>query len=278
MILARAHLPSLAKPSRRPRGRSRRACLAAATLTLAAASALVGCEPKLVVGDWCVPSDAGTPATTDPIASPWSTGFENGFCDFTQAAGFCLADTHASYRLVTSPVHTGQFAAAFDLDTSASGYQARCVRQGALPSAAYYGAWYYVPAAATNPANWNLLHFQGGSPSGQHNLWDVSLKAASNGDLQLTVFDSLNNTTRSASSPMAIPIGVWFHLEFYVKRAADTTGEIALYQDGQMLLDVTGIATDDSDYGQWYVGDLAAGLTPPNFTLYVDDVTIGPTL
>jgi hypothetical protein len=278
MVLAGAQLPSVATPTGCPQGRPwcGRAAAVAATLTLAAA--LVSCEPTLVVGDWCAPSDAGTPLKTDAIQTPWSTGFEQGFCDFTQTAGFCLADAHAAYRVVTSPVHSGQFAAAFDVYTSAAGYQARCVRQGALPPAAYYGAWYYVPVAATNLANWNLLHFQGGDQSGQHNLWDVSLKSTSTGDLQLFVYDSVNSVTRNAQNPEAVPIGSWFHVELYLKRAADTTGEIALYQDGQVLIDVTGLATDDSDFGQWFVGNLAAALTPPNSTLYVDDVTIGPTL
>ena len=36
--------------------------------------------------------------------------------------------------------------------------------------------------------------------------------------------------------------------------------------------------TDDSNFGQWYVGNYADGLEPADSTLYVDDVTIGPTL
>ena len=49
---------------------------------------------------------------------------------------------------------------------------------------------------------------------------------------------------------------------------------MALYQDGALLLEVTGIVTDDTDVAQWYVGNLAKALTPPDSTLYVDDVTI----
>jgi hypothetical protein len=44
------------------------------------------------------------------------------------------------------------------------------------------------------------------------------------------------------------------------------------------LFDLTNILTDDSSVGQWYVGNLATGLTPPASTLYVDDVTIRATL
>ena len=71
-----------------------------------------------------------------------------------------------------------------------------------------------------------------------------------------------------------IPIGEWFHLELYLKRATDATGEIALYQDGELLIEATDLITDDSSFGQWYVGNYADGRTPADSTLYVDDVTI----
>jgi len=249
-----------------------------ALLVFAVGGALLACEPKLVVGQWsCGDSDASIPLRTDPVATPWATGFENAFCDYTQSGGFCFADAAASNRIVSAPVHSGQFAAAFDVNSARSdSYQARCVRQGGLPGAAYYGAWYYVPAQVTNRAVWNLFHFQGGNPV-QHGLWDVSLISASNGDLQTVVFDFLGGVKRGPVNPPPIPIATWFHLQFFLKRAANATGEIALYQDGQVLTDVANIITDDSSFGQWYVGNYADGLEPADSTLYVDDVTIGPT-
>jgi hypothetical protein len=79
---------------------------------------------------------------------------------------------------------------------------------------------------------------------------------------------------RRPETATPIPIGEWFHLELYLKRAADATGEVALYQDGELLFRATDLITDDSDWAQWYVGNLATDLTPPESTLYVDDVTI----
>ena len=32
--------------------------------------------------------------------------------------------------------------------------------------------------------------------------------------------------------------------------------------------------TDDSRWGQWFVGNYATALSPPSSTVYVDDVTI----
>lgn len=240
---------------------------------------LAACQPSLNVGQWTCSEDGAVPdpaAKLGPVALPWSSGFEQGFCDYTELSGFCYAAAAASYTLVTEPVHSGAYAAAFNIVSGGTvdGHQTRCVRQGALPDEAYYGAWYYVPARATNTDLWNLLHFQGGDPTMQHGLWDVSLVNGASGALELVVYDFLNARTRRAVTARPIPIGAWFHVEFYLKRAADNSGAFALYQDGQQLTAATGLKTDDTSWGQWYVGNLATGLTPPASTLYVDDVTI----
>jgi hypothetical protein len=162
-------------------------------------------------------------------------------------------------------------------DASRRASQARCFREGALPQHAVYGTWFYLPSPATNTGNWNLIHFQGGTPGGSmHNLWDVSLKSNDDGTLVAYLFDFLNAGIRVPTAAPAVPIGSWFHLEFRLWRASNATGEMALYQDGTLLMELTGLPTDDTDYGQWYVGNYADALTPPASTIYVDDVTIRP--
>jgi hypothetical protein len=161
----------------------------------------------------------------------------------------------------------------------AGGSQVRCVQQGVFPSEAYYGAWYYIPALAQNSGLWNLFHFQGGVP-GQTlgGKWDVSLVNSSDGGaLQIVFFDFLTGSTPSTAAAPPIPIGQWFHIEVYFKRAKDTTGELTLWQDSVMAVHLTGLVTDDTDWGQWYVGNLATALAPPASTIYVDDVTISTT-
>ena len=250
-------------------------------LVLAATFAVAACAPTLNVVEWTCSEngeDASVADSSDPVGMPWSTGFENRFCDYTQLAGFCYAARDATYEIVTSPVHSGRYAAAFRVTSGeTNGYQTRCVRQGVLPNAAYYGVWYFVPARARNSALWNLLHFRGGDASRQHGLWDVSLATRPDGELEATVFDFLNGRTYRVANSRPIPIGEWFHFEFYLKRAADRTGEIALYQDGELLVQAMNIVTDDSEWGQWYLGNLATGLMPADSTLYVDDVTIRET-
>ena len=230
----------------------------------------------------CPDAGADVGAVLDPDASvgvPWTTSFEEGFCEYAAPLGFCYATGGGSFALVTSPVHSGQHAAAFSVQGTpdAGGSQARCVQQGAFPGAAYYGAWYYVPASAQNSGVWNLFHYQGGV-AGQtlHGLWDVSLvNVDAGGPLHVTFFDFLTGSSPTSSAAPPIPIGQWFHLEVYFKRAADATGELSMWQDGVQAVHLTGLATDNTDWGQWYVGNYATSLVPPSSTLYVDDVTIG---
>jgi hypothetical protein len=178
--------------------------------------------------------------------------------------------------MVDEPVHGGGHAAAFFVtsDPAKRGTQARCFREGALPREAFYGAWFYLPSRATNTGNWNLVHFQGGAPSALHGLWDISLRSADDGRLFAYLYDFLRGAFRVPNAAPPVPIGSWFHLELRLRRAADATGEVALYQDGALLFERTAIATDDTDFGQWYVGNFADALTPSDSTIYVDDVSI----
>ena len=150
-----------------------------------------------------------------------------------------------------------------------------------MPRDAVYGAWYYVPALARNSLNWNLFHFRSGAPGALpadlHGIWDVSLGNGADGSLHLYVL-GFDRVTRTPDPAPPIPIGAWFHIEFRLKRAADATGAIALYQDdGEPLIEEASLVTDDGEFGEWYVGNLATGLMPPKSTIYVDDVSITAT-
>jgi hypothetical protein len=252
---------------------------------------LGACKQPLLVGEYRCPVssiDGGPLTGKEPISVPWTTGFENQLdCDYKQAGGSCYGYAPVSYRVVTSPVHSGQFAAEFTVITgtdAGSQPQGRCQRWGEFPAEAYYGAWYYIPEAATNTGLWNLFHFQGGDDL--HGLWDVDLvngtTDGSTGSLNLHVFGSVNKTVTVGDGP-PVPIATWFHIVFYWKRAKDKSGEVALYQGDARgdvrVVDFTNLATDDTNtgQGQWYVGNLANALQPPKSTVYVDDITISAT-
>jgi hypothetical protein len=254
---------------------------------------LNACNSDLLVATWiCRPSsstsrpDSGLNYSSTWFDFPWSTGFENDFNDYSEGCGSCYSLGSASYTIVEAPVHSGRHAAAFtvigDGTNAGPSTNSRCHRDGILPQQAYYGAWYYIPALATNSGNWNLIHFQGGDGVGPDlfNLWDVSLVNNANGGLRLTVADYVpNSSIPDVSDSPPIPIGSWFHIVMFLKRASDATGEISVSQsvsqDAVEILHATNLITDDTPYGQWYVGNLATSLNPAESTLYVDDVSVG---
>jgi len=289
-----------------PRARSAEQARAYRHALLALIATSTGaCSPTVAVGTlFCMPPpdaasnlDSGAPSYAGPaptvdldatIAQSWSTGFEDGFCDYALPTGFCYTAGPASYTIVTSPVHSGRYAAAFTAsvfelqDGGMGSSQARCVEQGVFPAVAYYGAWYYVPAPATNTGDWNLLHFQSGDggpiPLNRAYLWDVSLTNVSDGGIHISFFDFVNMSSPDASAVPPIPIGQWFHIEVYFKRAADSTGEISVWQDGEKAMDLSGLVTDPANWGQWYVGNLVTGISPAESVVYVDDVSIRSSL
>ena len=77
---------------------------------------LSACRPELDIGAWTCSADdtpREIPDRPAPVTAPWSSGFENRFCDYTEVAGYCYTDATSTNEIVTSPVHSGRYAAAF---------------------------------------------------------------------------------------------------------------------------------------------------------------------
>ena len=243
----------------------------------------LGCEPTLDLGTYrCEPKgELRAPTEDDILPFPWSTSFERQFCDYDPPLGFCYKAPAASFEIVTEPVRSGRFAAAVTVVAAADSdaTQTRCVRQGVLPIEAYYGAWYFIPVAAVNEGNWNLFHFRGALADEAVSLWDVSLASDESGALRLALLNFQDTAgVRVDPSAPTVPIGRWFHVQFFWKRSTEPDGEVAVYQDGERLYHLQDIVTDNTDWAAWYVGNFATGLVPPTSTIYVDDVSITETL
>jgi hypothetical protein len=234
--------------------------------------------------------DGSVTSIKDPVPFPWHNGFEDGFCGYANAKGYCYKHPAASYEVVEAPVHSGQHAARFTVtaDDSVDGNQTRCVREGAMPTDAVYGAWFFLSAAVSG-GNWNLMFFNGGNADGLDSLpgggaeWDVSLGSEDGGALTLHILDHCRRSpdaTDAGTPPPrpTVPLGEWFHVEFRFRRAQDATGRVTLYQDGKVVEDITDLQTELTGvtWGQWSVGNLVGNVTPPESTLYVDDVSLAP--
>jgi hypothetical protein len=247
------------------------------------AFALGACSPTAVIGTrFCetAPAVEGGPVP-DPtlsISLPWSTGFEDGLCGYAAPMGFCYGAGSGTYSVVTSPVHSGRYAAAFHVYSQADGgSQVRCVLQGVLPASAYYGAWYFIPVPPEINGVWNLFHFMSGLPEGgTRPFWDVSLSGAIDAGIRANLVDFMSGGTIEAGTVPPIPIGQWFHIEVYFRHAKDNTGELSLFQDGVEVetIHLDGAQADDSVWAQWYVGNWVSALQPPASTVYVDDITV----
>ena len=253
---------------------------------------MLGCESTTVIASFSCPKStnanlvdaadaaAGAGNADSTFTLPWSSGFENGWCDYQDGNGFFAESGTQHKEVVTSPVHSGAFAAAFTVDAASEG-QMRAVHTGPMPMEAFYGAWYYVPALAKNTGLWNLINFQGDNSENLGHLWDISLLNNGNGDLRLEVFSYWITDGPDQTNHPPIPIGKWFHIEMFWKRASDETGEVIVYQDGKSIFEMTNIKTDNtsstSSVVKWYVGNLATDLEPVESTVYVDDVSIKTT-
>lgn len=265
------------------------------------AAMLLGCDAKMVMATWSCPQNGktsfygtasesmasaagagGAGAIAVPFELPWNAGFENDFCEWEGSGAFCMTPGHPIKRVVMDPVHSGDFAAEYTVDSAKANksFQSRCVRRGMFPAAAFYGAWYFIPKLPNQFRLWNLFHFQGGDAQDQnyHDLWDVSIVKRDDGSLRLAFYDFGRSTLPDQSNAPSIPIGAWFHIQLYVKRAADDTGEFVLFQDEISILQLSGVVTDDTMLGQWYVGNYAEEMDPVQSTVYVDDVSISANL
>ena len=249
------------------------------------------CEPPLDVGEWkCTaaplfhPPDGSTeiPGRDTSVEPSWHSGFEDGFCGYARARGFCYSAPDATYRVVDAPARSGRKAAAFTISTDRGkdAEQTRCVREGLLPQDAYYSAWFYIPGGTTSSGNWNLMHFQSAAEDAPlEGIWDVSLMSGDGGRLVPWLRDYVGGSLIPPSWDFEVPVDRWFSLSVRLLRASTATGAAALYLDGELVVERTGIVTDAEEaWGQWYVGNLATNLDPSDSTIYVDDVSIRESL
>lgn len=269
-----------------------RALVPAHFITLATASVtLVACEPPLDIGAWkCAaaplfipPDGSPIPAGKDTIVTPdWETSFEDGFCGYSKAHGFCYAARDAEVSIVDTIVRSGRKAAKFSIttDPEKEGEQTRCVREGTLPQDAYYGAWFYLPRGTTSRDNWNLFHFRGESAENPlHILWDVSVYSTNDGrNLPWLRGFVAEGESFAPSVDWELPAEEWFSLHLRLLRSSTATGKVELYLNGELIEERDEIVTDDSEWGQWYVGNLGRTLEPAESTIYIDDVSIRSTL
>jgi hypothetical protein len=264
--------------------------LSAAVAAVAAGIAITGCSTA--------PINVGN----DPDILWWSD-LESGSTSDWTARGATYGEVWQSGNTMLNvtaagPARSGRYALQATLTATFGGPPARAMasRQGDLPSEGYYSGWFYIPVNATPVTYWTCFEFLSRTtptdPTTVVAVWDIDLTPAvlpgppgspvsgSTASI-LEVFSyAQGRATRGAASP--VPIGQWFQIEAFFRPAPDTTGRLTVWQDGTLVIDVTGAATAPTSFAEWSVGSAADALTPSTVNLFIDDVAIsrrrlGPT-
>jgi hypothetical protein len=211
----------------------------------------------------------------------WSATFEVG--DLSEWAG----DGHGGVFVDQAPAppsatltvaHRGRYAGMATVmpvpGTASINYLYR--NQPSVP-AAYYSAWFYVPSSFTVKGWLSLIHFSNsGTADGKHlsAIWDLNLYPRADGSLIAHLYDYVTLTNLEQVVPVPVPIASWVHFEVFLRKAADATGEVAVWQDGVSILERRNVATAANDWVQWDAGASSNDVTPATAVVYVDDAAI----
>jgi hypothetical protein len=227
----------------------------------------------------------------------WSAGMETGslseWDDETNSGSADSAAVTASSAGI--PPKSGNWVMRQSVTGSSGGSRvARFGEVDALTKAGttfYWSWWDYYPTPVTY------------APGDMFMIWQIASQA-STGDFHPIwglFFHQWNNTlilgwspnrmapaegphagesgSRSYSSTQPVPVGQWVFFEVMIKPAADFTGAIKVWMNGQVLFDQSLIKTrfpDEGAGGFMYLTQNAygSGLTPTPMHHYVDDVRL----
>lgn len=214
----------------------------------------------------------------------WTATFEGGTLDeWTNAKGgqVVMPPSPGSIQVSTDHVHGGHYAADLVIDAESSSGQQNAVlaREGDLPMAAYYSAWYYVPVTVQVSDFWVIFKLRRRSvvddASTVGELFDVDLVNDTEGEMTLQVYDfRANSAVPLQVQGLVVPVGVWFQIEAYYRDASDSTGALTVWFDGREIVDLEGAATSPTPWVEWDVVSVGNNLTPATATLFADDCAI----
>jgi hypothetical protein len=192
--------------------------------------------------------------------------------------------------LSDAEAHGGRYSALIAINSfpSTSGplYGAGLFREGPLPKAAYYGAWYYIPAGAYQTVSgWNILKIKvpndvDGSPGNPSERLSLSISSLPpDNNLALHLSDVRSTYLEQALPPKIpfVPVGRWFQIECFYNNSDASDGELTVWLDGVQVYDVHRQMTSDA-WVYFAPCSLAENVPMPQpLLLYIDDVVISTT-
>lgn len=255
-----------------------------------------GLAPSLLISAPAAPSvktqllwagDFEERSLTDWII-PESGGGRSGG-EFNSAGGESTASTDVSRR--------GSRSAKLVLPGGSGGVRLFRWRELRVNRETFQSVWLYFPRSYTplrNPVPWwNIMQFMSRSSSGVvEPFWHLDVQNTLSGGMRVDLVWwqlALEGPRRGEvgyrrfrQSSLEIPIARWFQLRVQLRQSAAFDGLIRVWQDGQLLHEVSGIRTSwrNCTYNvwcaanEWSVNNYSAGLFPAPAVIYADDARI----
>lgn len=256
--------------TRRVRRRGCRAAAAALLALLVVAS--------LVLARGRAGRSSPLPAQGDVV---WSADMESGSLSQWTAdqGGEAVFNTGSgSVEVTQEQAHGGTHALKLSISGASGQVQAaRIFRWHENQSEAYYSAWLYVPRTYRPKEWWDIFQFKGKTTDDDPEstpLWVVDVNSRPDGSMYLYLWDARNRRSFKPNAAVNVPIGTWFEITAYYRRAEDHSGRIALWQDGTLLYDIDHVQTAIGPDVQWSLANYTDDIDPPNPTIYADDAKI----
>jgi hypothetical protein len=214
----------------------------------------------------------------DPDVIWWNdheSGDLSGWTGGVAPGGFILPGS-SEVEVVKGIARSGQYALLVnDKSPDARDYPL-AARNGPLPLEIYCSAWYYLPLPLHPKTYWWFMLFRSRHPPYDSQSFRDEVHLSFTVRADGTMGSVLESPEWGSVQPLVdreIPVGRWFHIEAFLRTAADPSGEVMVWQDGELTFHATG-QTSETTYTEWMVGAVADGLTTPASQVYIDDAAI----
>jgi hypothetical protein len=213
------------------------------------------------------------PATTNLL---WRAGMETGNLNEWNNGGGEFNSGTADSVASRDVAHSGSWSAKLTATTPPeSGTRLFRWHESQTYGSLYYSTWFYFPRNYAAPNYWNIFQYKSKiNDSIVDPFYVLNVGNTSGGGMRLYLYDWQRKVSYGQSA-VTLPVGKWVHLEAFYRCAADSSGQITIWQDGTQLFNVTGKSTRYSNGDcQWSVNNYSDSLSPSPATIYADDAAI----
>lgn len=210
----------------------------------------------------------------------WWTDHESGdLSDWTGSVapgGFILPGS-SRIEVVKGLARSGDYALLVQDNSPNNRDYPLAARNGPLPVEVYCSAWYYMPAPLRPKSYWWFALFRSRHAPYDAGSFRDEVNVSFTSEADGSVGTRLSSPDLGDSVPpvlkLPVPVGRWFHIEVFHRTGTDETGEVDVWQDGELTFHVTG-KNSETDYAEWMIGGVVDALTTDASQLYIDDAAI----